>query len=198
MKRVRLVSSFVFQQWRSLPSAVLFGSLLLSGGCGSGSSAGSARKLLSVSVEPTNAEATAPAGAAPFLLMGTYDQPPTTDQISSPQWSSSDPTVATIDGSGLATCVAVGGPVTITGISGPKKSTAQLTCTSGPQGGSGNCVYQCPSTRCPALTGYCSINTGNACRQVFAGVQCPQGRSAGATGTDSCGAPVDTTRTCSD
>jgi Big-like domain-containing protein len=186
------------QQRRRRASAALCASLiLLSGGCGGGSST-TTRNLVRVSVEPTNAQAIAPTGTAPFALMGIFDQPPTNDLLPNAQWSSSDPTIATIDATGLANCVAVGGPVTITGSSGQKQSNAQLTCVSEPQGGSGNCVYTCPSTRCPALTGYCSIDTGNACRQVYAGVQCPQGRPAAATGTDNCGAPVDTTRSCSD
>jgi hypothetical protein len=192
-----LFRSKYFKQRQSLASAALCASLiLLSGGCGGSSTP--TRNLVSALVEPTNAQATAPTGTAPFVLMGTFDQQPVNDQVSNVQWSSSDQTIATIDAMGLATCVAVGGPVTITGLSGQKQSTAQLSCVSAPQGGSGNCVYQCPSTRCGALTGYCSINTGSACRQVFVGVQCPTGQPAGATSTDSCGAAIDTTRSCSD
>lgn len=164
---------------------------------GCGGSTPQSRNLVSVSVEPNSAQATAPTGTAPFTASGTFDQAPTTQDNLTVQWSSSDPSIATIDSSsGLATCVAAGGPITITASSGQKSGTAQLDCAAVTQSGTGNCVYQCPGTRCGALTGYCSISSNNQCRQVYAGAQCPIGRPAGGTATDSCGLGVDTTRVC--
>lgn len=164
-------------------------------GCGGSSS--SARSLLSISVEPANAQATAPTGTSPFTASGTFDQPPTTDDNLTAQWSSSDATIATIDGNtGVAMCIAAGGPITITASSGQKRGTAQLTCVAAPQAGSGNCTFICGSVRCGALTGYCAISTGNACRQVFDPGECPQGRPAGAPAADTCGVSVDSSRAC--
>ena len=167
-------------------------------GCGSSSNNSMpGRNLLTVAVQPSTAEATAPTETLPFTAVGTFDQTPTTDNVTA-QWSSSDTNIATIDASsGQAQCIAVGGPVTITGSASGKQGTAKLTCVTAPQTGSGNCVYQCPTTRCGALTGYCSVSTGGACRQVFDPSQCPLGQPAGATSTNSCGAGIDTTRTCS-
>jgi len=167
-------------------------------GCGGGLASGPpARNLLSVSVDPASAEATAPTGTLPFTATGTFDEAPTTQDNLTVQWSSSDPATATIDSSsGVATCVAAGGPVTIMASSGQKQGTAQLNCLAAPQPGSGNCVYICPSTRCGSLTGYCSLSTGGQCRQVYDPVSCPRGMPAGGSATDSCGVGVDTSRTC--
>lgn len=169
-------------------------------GCGGGTGSGvPPRALISVSVQPASAEATAPTGTAPFTANGTFDQAPTTKENLTVQWASSDSATATIDASsGLATCVADGGPVTITAISGGKRGTAQLNCLAAPQAGAGNCEYQCGSVRCGALTGYCSISSGNSCRAVFAPGACPKGKAAAATATNSCGVGVDTSRTCSE
>ena len=175
---------------------------LISAGCGDNRPAPlgpPARKLIAVSVDPPSAEATQPTGTSPFSATGTFDQPPTTEENLSVTWVSSDPTIATIDrAGGIATCIAEGGPITITASSGQTSGTAQLTCVTSPQTGSGNCVYQCGSTRCGALTGYCSISTGNQCKQVFRSGACPQGQPAGATATDTCGVGVDTSRSCSE
>ena len=172
-------------------------SAAISVGCGSSNPAVSARSLTSLAVQPPTTEATAPTGTSPFTALGTFNQAPLTADVTA-QWSSSDTGVVTIDSAtGLATCIAVGGPVTITATATQKQAAAQLTCVMAPQAGSGNCAYQCPSTRCPALTGYCSISTGNACRQVYDSVQCPIGKPAGKTATDSCDVGIDITRTCS-
>jgi hypothetical protein len=60
----------------------------------------------------------------------------------------------------------------------------------------GLCIYVCGSVRCGELTGYCSISTGNACRQVFDPRHCPRGQPARSEGTDACGRSVDLARTC--
>jgi hypothetical protein len=164
-------------------------------GCGGNSMP--SRTLVNIAVQPGNGEATAPTGTLPFTATGTFDQPPTTKDNLSAQWLSSDTTIATIDSAtGLATCIVVGGPVIITASSGMKQGTAQLTCSASVSPGSGNCAYQCGSTRCGALTGFCSSTQGNACRQVHAPGSCPVGQPAGGTATDSCGVGIDTTRAC--
>jgi hypothetical protein len=178
----------------NLSNHLLLGLLALSlTGCG-GSSTPS-RALLSIAVQPGSGEAVAPAGTLPFTATGTFDQAPTTQENMSAHWSSSDTTIATVDpATGVATCVSAGGPVVITAASGVKQGTAQLTCSVSP--GSGNCVYECGSTRCGALTGFCSSTQGNACRQISALGSCPVGKPAGGTATDSCGIGIDTTRPC--
>jgi len=59
----------------------------------------------------------------------------------------------------------------------------------------GHCVFVCGSTRCGMLTGYCVGSVNNACRSTFDPFQCPAGKPAGGWGS-SCGATIDTTRTC--
>src|SRR5581483_8801583 len=131
---------------------------LLALGCGNSSTTPvPGRHLLTITLQPATAEATAPTGTLPFTASGTFDQPPATEDNLAVQWTSSDPSVATIDSTGTATCVAVGGPVTIMASSSQKSGTAQLDCVSVPQVGSGNCAYMCGGTRCGALTGYCSL-----------------------------------------
>ena len=181
---------------RNISNLFLLGLLALSWtACGGNSTP--ARTLLSIAVQPGNAEATTPTGTLPFTATGTFDQPPVTEDSLNVQWSSSDTTVATVDpNTGLATCVTVGGPVVITASSSAKQGTAQLTCLASRSSGSGNCVYICGSTRCGALTGFCSSTQGNACRQVYDLASCPIGQPAGGTATDSCGVGIDTTRSC--
>ncbi len=181
---------------RHIPSLLLL-VLLVPGWIGCGGYSTPSRTLLSIAVQPGDAEAFTPAGTAPFTATGTFDQPPMTEDNLNARWSSSDTTVATVDANtGLATCVSVGGPVVITASSSAKQGTAELTCSSSVSTGSGNCVYVCGSTRCGALTGFCSSTQGNACRQVSALGSCPVGKPAGGTATDSCGVGIDTTRTC--
>lgn len=80
-------------------------------GCGGGTGSGvPPRALISVSVQPASAEATAPTGTAPFTANGTFDQAPTTKENLTVQWASSDSATATIDASsGLATALQTAG-----------------------------------------------------------------------------------------
>jgi hypothetical protein len=152
---------------------------------------------LTLDVQPKNGAAVSPNGTLPFTASATFDQAPTTEDNVAANWSSSDTSVASIDATtGVATCLKAGGPLTITASRDGKTGTADLECSDSTAIGSGNCVYQCGSTRCGALTGYCSVMSGGACRQVSAMGQCPVGKAAGATATDSCGVGIDTTRTC--
>lgn len=89
-------------------------------------------QLIGIVVSPTGAGANQ-GDTVPFSATGTFAQPPTTQTNISAQWTSSDTTTATIDPiTGAATCVGIGGPVTITasaaGMTGTLQSTASLTC----------------------------------------------------------------------
>ena len=166
-------------------------------GCGGGTMSVPARQLVAISVQPSNGDAIAPSGTIPFAASGTFDQAPTTEESLAVQWSSSDPSVATIDaGTGIASCVAAGGPVTITASKGAKVGSGMLTCLGSPPAATGHCVYVCGSTRCGALTGYCSGSDGGVCRQGHDPGSCPIGKPANNTATDSCGVGIDTTRPC--
>ncbi|HWW16690.1 MAG TPA: hypothetical protein VN310_18665 [Candidatus Dormibacteraeota bacterium] len=95
-----------------------------------------AHQLVAIAVSPSGAGANQ-GDTVPFSATGTFAQPPTTQTNISAQWASSDTTTATINSStGAATCVGVGGPVTITasaaGMPGSLQGTAMLTCA--PQG----------------------------------------------------------------
>jgi hypothetical protein len=177
---------------------VLLGATTALIGCGGSSTANPpVRNLLSVVVAPPHGAAVSSNGTLPFTATGTFDQAPTTEDNLAVQWTSSDTSVASIDSAtGVATCLKVGGPLTITASKNGKAGTADLECSDGTAISSGFCVYQCGSTRCGALTGYCSVMSGGVCRQVSAPGMCPVGQQAGATATDSCGMGVDTTRTC--
>ena len=81
-----------------------------------------ARQLVAIRVQPSNGDAVAPSGTIPFVASGTFDQAPTTEDGLAVEWSSSDPSVATIDAaSGMASCAAIGGPVTIKASQAPKR-----------------------------------------------------------------------------
>ena len=92
-----------------------------------------AATLVSIAVTPP--DASIPLGLKQqFIAWGTYTDGTKQNLTSLVTWSSSDTTVATIsnaaDGSnGLATSLAVGGPITITAASGTISGTAQLTVT---------------------------------------------------------------------
>jgi hypothetical protein len=165
--------------------------------CGGGSMSTPSRQLMTITVQPAHGDAVAPSGTMPFSASGTFNQEPVMEDALTVQWSSSDPTVAKVDVStGLATCEAAGGPVTITATLSGKKSSAELNCLSAPPTATGGCVYQCGSTRCGALTGYCASSAGNVCRQAYDPGRCPVGKPANSTMTDGCGVGIDPTRSC--
>jgi hypothetical protein len=88
------------------------------------------RQLIGISVQPGNGQAIAPDGTVSFSATGTFDQAPTTQANLPVQWTSSDSTVATIDpNTGIATCLVVGGPVTVTGSAAGKGGTVNGTAT---------------------------------------------------------------------
>jgi hypothetical protein len=102
--------------------------------CGGGAAIGvGTRQLIGVSVQPGSGQAVAPNGTLTFSANGTFDQSPTTQPSLPVQWASSDSNVASIDpNTGIATCLAVGGPVTVTASAAGKGGTIHgsgtLTC----------------------------------------------------------------------
>jgi len=105
-------------------------SLAMMASCGGSSM--TPHQLIAIIISPSGAGANQ-GDTVPFSATGTFAQPPTTQTNIPAQWTSSDTTTATIDpNTGAATCVAVGGPVTIAasaaGMGGTLQSTAALTC----------------------------------------------------------------------
>lgn len=101
--------------------------------CGCGSAVHPNRNLLSIAVHPANSFVL-PGATVSFSATATFDLPPLTENDFPSQWASSDTTLATIDANGVATCVQLGGPITITASASAKGSTvtaaATLNCTS--------------------------------------------------------------------
>jgi len=100
-------------------------------GCGGGSIG--PRQLVAVAVQPFSGQAIAPGGMVLFKASGTFDQEPRTQANLRVQWISSNPNLASIDpAGGLATCLAVGGPVTVSasavGKGGTVTGWATLDC----------------------------------------------------------------------
>ena len=113
-------------------SGALFAHTLLLMSCGAGGAAIGPRQLTSLTVRPGNAGAS-PGATFPFRATGTFNQVPFTQEKMPAHWTSSDPGIATIDPtSGLATCVALGGPVTVSassaGKGGEVLGSASLIC----------------------------------------------------------------------
>jgi hypothetical protein len=105
-------------------------SLAMMASCGGSSM--TPHQLIAIAVSPSGAGANQ-GDTVPFSATGTFAPPPTSQTNIPAQWASSDTTTATIDpNTGAATCVAIGGPVTITasaaGMEGTLQSTAALTC----------------------------------------------------------------------
>lgn len=168
------------------------GLLLMStlAGCGGTSSAPQPRMLLNIAVQPNSASAVNQRQVA-FSVTGTFNQTPTTQANLSAAWTSSDSTIVTIDPStGLADCVAVGGPVTISAVvdssnGSMKQASAILTCTPLTTFALGRCLVdnnngltgQCAASA--LLTNNCSVSTDN--------VACVPGLPSTSTQTISCG-----------
>lgn len=169
---------------------------LLSCGSASFSFPPPTRMLVGIDVQPSDADALV-SSDTPFSATGTFDKAPTTVEDMAAVWVSSDPTVVTVDSSsGLASCVAAGGPITITASAGGKTDTGTLSCLAAPPSAVGHCVYICPSVRCPQLTGFCASSDGNACRKAYDPVHCQKGQPAQSPATDACGVAVDTASSC--
>jgi hypothetical protein len=107
---------------------------LVLGSCGD-SQSGGPRQLVSLNVQPGNAQAIPPDGTIPFSAIGTFNQAPTSQSNLPVQWASSDSTIAQVDpNTGIAQCVAFGGPVSIVasaaGQGGTVTASAELACFS--------------------------------------------------------------------
>jgi hypothetical protein len=101
------------------------------------------RELTAITVIPSSQTLNTIGGTAQFIAIGTYNVPPTTENLAgNPNfqgWVSSEPSVATIDSSGLATAVACGTSTCVTTItatytdplSGTIVGTASLTVSPG-------------------------------------------------------------------
>ncbi len=84
-----------------------------------------------ISIEVTPATATVPAGRTQqFSATGTYTDGSSQSLDATVAWSSSDENVASIDGAGLATGIAEGGPVTISASQDGFTGDAELTVSS--------------------------------------------------------------------
>lgn len=180
---------------RNLALAFIICSGTLLNSCGGGSMQ-PPQLLTGLTVQPADADAVAPNGTIPFIATAIFDRPPLSEPNYPAQWTSSDPSTASVDEkSGIATCLAQGGPISITAASADFQASASLTCSpSLPL--TGNCVYVCGSSRCGELTGYCSGSVGGQCRQAYDPVHCPVGRPAKSMSTNSCGVGIDTSRIC--
>jgi len=113
---------------------ILFSFAVLAASCGGGSMA--SRQLIALAVQPSSKIAIQ-GDTVSFNATGTFDQAPTTQPNMPAQWTSSDESIASIDpNTGKATCVAIGGPVTITasasGKAGMLHSSGALTCATSP------------------------------------------------------------------
>ena len=88
--------------------------------------------LKSIAVTPSTANISV-GGKQQFTATGTFSDNSTKDITTQSTWSSSNTEVATIvAGTGLATGVGVGGPITITATDGAISGTAQLTVSNVP------------------------------------------------------------------
>lgn len=107
----------------------LFAAILTLASCGGGAGMG-VRQLVAITVQPGNGQAIEPGGTVPFTATGTFDQAPITQTNLSAQWASSDSNVATIDpNTGIATCLAEGGPITMTASAAGKGGTVHAAGT---------------------------------------------------------------------
>jgi hypothetical protein len=168
---------------------------------GGGASIGLPRQLIALAVQPSNGDAIAPTGTLPFSATGTFNEAPISQANMTVQWVSSNSSVATIDpNTGLATCVAIGGPVTITasapGNGGIVDASATLNCLGSPSGHIGSCLVDSGNT----LTGYCVGVRGGICREAYDPTNCPVGQPPTGVTSDQCASSgpfnVDASRSC--
>ncbi|HEX6537243.1 MAG TPA: plastocyanin/azurin family copper-binding protein [Gemmatimonadaceae bacterium] len=111
---------------------VLVAAVLLGCGGGGGDGTGPNLTFTSLAVTPTTATIVGAPGGTTTLAAVPQDQNGhPMSGLGTPNWTSSDETIATVNGSGVVTSVAIGGPVTITasltanGVT--KQGTAQVT-----------------------------------------------------------------------
>jgi uncharacterized repeat protein (TIGR01451 family) len=90
----------------------------------------SSTPLVSIAVSAAYKNTVAKGFTQQYKAIGTYGDRSTQDITNSVTWTSSNTSVATITTNGIASGVAVGGPVTISATSGSVSGTAPLTVTS--------------------------------------------------------------------
>jgi hypothetical protein len=174
--------------------------------CGGGSMG--PRQLISISVQPVSGQAIAPDGSVPFSATGTFDQSPTTQTNLSVQWTSSDSTIASIDpDTGIATCLVVGGPITVTASAAGRGGTVH-----------GSSTLACQLSPDPVVK-FDPAGLGFRCRATVAGCQCDSPKTTTLTNVggatlaidgistnlpffhtvraDTCGTSVDAGQSCS-
>ena len=120
------------RSWTRTPFIFFWLGVSLSVMTACGGSSPQPHQLIALVVSPSGAGANQ-GDTVPFSATGTFAQPPITQANLPTQWTSSDISRATVDSNtGAATCVGIGGPVTITasaaGMTGTIQGTAQLTC----------------------------------------------------------------------
>jgi hypothetical protein len=120
---------------------VVSGCILLAG-CGGTT----ARKLLSISVTPSAADAqNFPLGGVQFTATGTYSKSPTTAVLSTATWTSSNPAIAAPDNSGFTQCA----PGVPPPMQPPPTGTVTITASAPVSTGSsvmvsGTATFTCP------------------------------------------------------
>lgn len=181
---------------------IAFLAALILTGCGGGTpSFEPPRQLTSLAVQPNSGDAIVPAWTLPFSATGTFNEAPISQTNMTVQWVSSDSGVATIDSTtGLATCLVIGGLVTIiasaAGNGGMVKASATLNCLGSPPGHIGSCLVGSGNT----LTGYCVGARGGICHEAYDPTNCSVGQPPTGVTSDQCGSTgplnVDASRSC--
>lgn len=173
MKRKRASSGY---ESRAFKIALMCAAIVL-GSCGGGSlqtPVQQSRLLTGLVVEPATADAAEPNGTEPFSATATFNQPPTAQANYPVQWTSSGPSIATVDtNSGLATCLTQGGPISINASADGLHASASLTCS--------------PSSSTPVLTGYCAAPSYPRCSEKKDPTHCPVGQSPRGVASGECG-----------
>lgn len=190
---------------RFVASVIVLGALASCGGGGGGGP----RQLLGINVQPVSGRAIAPDGTVPFSATGTFDQAPTTQSNLPVQWASSDSTIATIDpNTGIATCLVVGGPVTVTaaapGRGGTVHGSSTLACQLSPDPvvklDPPSLVFSCRNTvagcQCETLEATTLTNVGGATLAIDS-IYIPFPYYLNFHHTDTCGTSVDPSQSCS-
>jgi len=181
------------------------GAFLLLASCGGAGP----RQLIGISVQPVSGQAIAPDGTVPFSATGTFDQAPSTQANLPVQWTSSDATIATIDpNTGIATCLVVGGPITVTasaaGRGGTVHGSSTLACQISPHPvvklDPASLVFSCRLTaagcQCETITGTTLTNVGGATLTVNS-IGIPFPYDLNFHHTDTCGTSVEPGQSCS-
>jgi Bacterial Ig-like domain (group 2) len=147
---------------------------------------GQTRQLIALIVQPDNGDAIAPTGTLPFTANGTFNQPPTSQSNVTVHWVSSNSSVATVDPTGVATCVAISTvhiSASAPGNGGMVNASATLNCLSAPPPHIGSCLVGRDNT----LTGSCVGARGEICHAAYDPTNCPVGQPPTGVTSDQCG-----------